>query len=541
MPVEAAEIQQTDPRNWQSDGRPVPYVNDGMRYLIGGEIRDWKGNAQEIESCLFFNWNDGIVRPKLGPAPLLDDKEALSALDAAEKAWDEGRGKWPTMTVAQRIDSMEGFIERMIAVRERVVELMMWEIGKTLADSQKEFDRTVDYIRDTVQAVKVLDRENSGFTVEKGFLAQIRRSPFGPTLCMGPYNYPLNETFTTLIPAVLMGNPVISKLPRYGVHLNCPLMEAFRDSFPPGVVNIIVGRGASICQPLMETGRIELLAFIGNSKTADVLKKAHPHPHRLKSVLSLDAKNLAVVLPDADLDVTIPQIVAGALGFNGQRCTALKIIFVHKSRRKEFLERLSDAVSGLKAGLPWVKGTQLTPVADQRAPEWLESLISDAKAKGAEVVNPGGGERIENYVNPAILFPVTPDMQVHEVEQFGPIIPVCEFEAVSEVMKYATTSPFGQQASVFGYDPAVLGPMIDALVNQVSRVNLNVQCQRGPDTFPFTGRKASAVGTLSVEDALKRFSIRSLVATDYSERNRDLVNEILARRTSNFLRTDFLF
>ncbi|RYG33217.1 aldehyde dehydrogenase family protein, partial [bacterium] len=146
-----------------------------------------------------------------------------------------------------------------------------------------------------------------------------------------------------------------------------------------------------------------------------------------------------------------------------------------------------------------------------------------------------------NYMHPAILFPVTSDMRVHEVEQFGPIIPIREYEDVSEVMKYATESPFGQQASVFGYDPTVLGPMIDALVNQVSRVNLNVQCQRGPDTFPFTGRKASAMGTLSVDDALKRFSIRSLVATDYSERNRDLINEILAKRTSNFLRTDFLF
>jgi acyl-CoA reductase-like NAD-dependent aldehyde dehydrogenase len=132
-------------------------------------------------------------------------------------------------------------------------------------------------------------------------------------------------------------------------------------------------------------------------------------------------------------------------------------------------------------------------------------------------------------------------MKVHEVEQFGPIIPVREYEDIAEVLQYATDSPFGQQASVFGYDAAVLGPLLDALVNQVSRVNLNVQCQRGPDTFPFTGRKASAEGTLSVTDALTRFSIRSLVATDYSERNRELINEILAARSSNFLRTDFLF
>ena len=417
----------------------------------------------------------------------------------------------------------------------------MWEIGKTQADSYKEFDRTVDYILDTCQALKELDRDNSGFTVEKGFLAQIRRSPFGPTLCMGPYNYPLNETFTTLIPAVVMGNPVVSKLPRYGQLLNNPLLEAFRDCFPKGVVNIVNGKGSTIIPPIMRDGRVELLAFIGSSGTADTLKAEHPHPHRLKSVLSLDAKNLGVILEDADMDVTVPQLLAGCLGFNGQRCTALKILYVHRSRRAELIERLSEAIEGMKAGVPWAPGVQLTPVADTGAIEWLQGLLADAKAKGAEIMNPGGGEFIENYCHPAIVFPVTKEMRLFGDEQFGPIIPIKEFSEVSEVMEYAVESPFGQQVSIFGYDPAVLGPLIDGMVNQVSRVNLNTQASRGPDAFPFTGRKASAEGTLSVADALKRFSIRTLVATDYSQANRDLVNAILARRTSSYLRTDFLF
>ena len=536
-----ASLSATDPLNWQSDGRPVPEVVNGNRYLIGGEIREWKGPTNEVKSCLFFNWNDGIVRPTLGFAPVLDAAEALEALKAAQKAWDNGQGEWPTMTVAARIAAVEGFVIRMKAVRETVVELIMWEIGKNLADAQKEFDRTVQYIEDTIEALKDLDRKNSGFTVEKGFLAQIRRSPFGPTLCMGPYNYPLNETFTTLIPAIIMGNPVISKLPRFGQLLNTPLLEAFRDSFPAGVVNIINGRGTEIIPPILQAGGIELLAFIGGSKTADQLKTYHPKPHRLKSILSLDAKNLAVVLPDADMKVTIPQLVAGTLGFNGQRCTALKILFVHRSRVDEVVKELSVAVNNLQGGLPWKQGVSLTPLADLNAAKWLKELIDEAVSMGAKVMNEGGGETIENFMHPAIVYPVTPEMRLHEVEQFGPVIPIRAYDDISEVMTYAVETQFGQQVSLFGYDPKVLGPLIDAMVNQVSRVNLNVQCQRGPDTFPFTGRKASAEGTLSVSDALKRFSIRSLVATDYSEANRHLVNDIIATRTSNFLTTDFLF
>lgn len=530
-----------DPTHWQSDGRAVPEISDGNKYLINGEIREWSGQTNEVQSCLFFSWNNGIVRPTLGSAPVLDENEALDALNAAVRAWDNGQGTWPTMTVEARIRAVEDFVGRMKAVRETVVERIMWEIGKTLPDAQKEFDRTVQYIEDTIQALKELDRKNCGFSVEKGFLAQIRRSPFGPTLCMGPYNYPLNETFTTLIPAIIMGNPVISKLPRFGQLLNTPLLEAFKESFPPGVVNIINGKGNEIIPPILQAGGIELLAFIGSSKTADQLKTYHPKPHRLKSILSLDAKNLAVVLPDADMKVTIPQLIAGALGFNGQRCTALKILFVHKSRLDEVIEGLSNAIEAMPAGLPWKKGVQLTPLADLKATSWLTGLLDEAISMGAKIMNPGGGEVIENFMKPAVVYPVTPEMRLHEVEQFGPIIPIRAYESIDEVMDYATETQFGQQVSLFGNDPAVLGPLIDAMVNQVSRVNLNVQCQRGPDTFPFTGRKASAEGTLSVADALKRFSIRTLVATDYSEANRELVHAILASRSSNFLSNDFLF
>lgn len=529
------------PSFWQSDGRAVPKTDDGFRYLVGGEIRTWTGETQEIRSCLSFAWNEGFVRPVLGPGAMLDAAEAMTALEAAERAWDEGKGEWPTTTVAKRIEAMEGFVERMVAVRETVVERMMWEIGKTQTDSYGEFDRTVQYIRDTIHELKDMERASARFAVEKNAFAQIRRSPFGPTLCMGPFNYPLNETFATLIPAVLMGNPVVSKLPRFGQLLNIPLLEAFRDCFPPGVVNIIAGKGTDIVTPIMRSGRVSMLAFIGNSRTADILKSQHPQPHRLRSVLSLDAKNPGIVLEDADMDVTIPQVLAGALSFNGQRCTALKMLFVHRSRRAEFLDRLCAALDDLRAGLPWQEGVRLTPVADPKAPEFLRDLIADARSFGADVVNPGGGEGVENFVHPTVLYPVDERMKLYHVEQFGPVIPVREFGRIEEVMRYALESQFGQQVSLFGYDPAVLGPLIDHMVNQVSRVNLNTQCQRGPDTFPFTGRKASAEGTLSVRDALKRFSIRSLVATDYSPRNRDLVNDIVASRTSNFLSTDFLF
>ncbi|MGB4485412.1 MAG: aldehyde dehydrogenase family protein, partial [Pseudomonas veronii] len=109
------------------------------------------------------------------------------------------------------------------------------------------------------------------------------------------------------------------------------------------------------------------------------------------------------------------------------------------------------------------------------------------------------------------------------------------------VIDYVLESDFGQQLSLFGTDPAEIGRLVDTFANQVGRININAQCQRGPDTFPFNGRKNSAEGTLSVHDALRVFSIRTLVATKFQDSNKALLSEILHNRNSSFLTTDYIF
>ena len=115
------------------------------------------------------------------------------------------------MRVEDRIACVRKFVLMMTEERENIVNLLMWEIGKTRKDSEKEFDRTVSYINETIEALKKLDRDSSRFTISQKIIAQIRRAPLGVVLCMGPFNYPLNETFTTLIPALIMGNTIIFK------------------------------------------------------------------------------------------------------------------------------------------------------------------------------------------------------------------------------------------------------------------------------------------------------------------------------------------
>lgn len=523
------------PENYRLD-QPV----EQREYLIDGELRTWTGPLNPVLSPVFVRKEGELTQKILGSTPLLTSKESLEALDAAVRAYDLGHGMWPTLSVTERIEHVERFLKDMRSKRDEVVRLLMWEIGKTLKDSEKEFDRTCDYISDTIKAYKELDRNSAKLIEDQGFMAQIRRVPLGVSLCMGPYNYPLNETFTTLIPALIMGNTVVFKPAKYGVLLVRPLLEAFRTNFPAGVINIIYGRGRETVGALMESGKIDVFAFIGTNKGANDLKRLHPKPHRLKAILGLDAKNPAIVLPDADLNNAVAECITGSLSFNGQRCTALKILLVHKSILDEFIARFNDGVKKLRPGMPWENGVSLTPLPEPGKVEYLQGLVDDAKAHGASIVNENGGERFQTFFYPAVLCPVNEKMRLYYEEQFGPVVPIVPFEDDEEAIRYVVNSNYGQQVSIFGEDSKRVARLMDAFVNQVGRINLNTQSQRGPDTFPFNGRKDSAEGTLSVSDALRVFSIRTLVATRDNESNKQMLARIIRNRESAFLSTDYI-
>ena len=445
-------------------------------YLIDGIISKWDGNQTNVYSTLLCDKDD--KEPYLlGNTPEMSGEYALKALEAAHSAFNFGQGVWPTMKVYERIQCMETFVEKMLTKREEVVKLLMWEIGKNLNDSRKEFDRTVEYIKDTIVEYKRIDRKGATFQNKSGVRALIRRGPLGVVLCLGPYNYPLNETFALLIPAIIMGNTTIFKPAKHGVLLIAPLLDAFKESFPPGVVNIVFGRGREIATPIMKSGKIDVLALIGHSSSAISLQDLHPQKNRLRLVLGLEAKNPGIILKDADIESTVKECISGTLSFNGQRCTALKILYVHEDIKEEFLSKFVIAVDELKLGLPW-ENTLLTPLPEPAKPKYISDLIENAVNLGAKIMNKKGGEKQKNFVFPAVLYPVNKDMDVYKEEQFGPVIPIISFTDISTPIKDMSESNYGQQVSIFGKDVDTLGPVIDSMVNLVCRVNLNSACQR---------------------------------------------------------------
>jgi glyceraldehyde-3-phosphate dehydrogenase (NADP+) len=216
------------------------------------------------------------------------------------------------------------------------------------------------------------------------------------------------------------------------------------------------------------------------------------------------------------------------------------MVLVDRKIRDRFLQRLCDAVDRVAFGMPWEEGVLVTPLPDMPALMRIQALLEDALQKGAKIMNRHGGKTQGSFFFPAVLFPVLPSMRLYHEEQFGPLIPVIDFQETQEAIDYIAHSPYGQQASVFAEDATTMASLTDALVNQVCRINVNAECQRSPDTFPFNGRKDSAEGTLSVFDALRTFSIRTIVATPHTKNNQELIQTILRTQGSSFISTNFI-
>ncbi|CAE8645394.1 unnamed protein product [Polarella glacialis] len=495
-----------------------PYV-DGAKVLVGGQVKPWGGKCTDVLSPVYCT--ETGERICIGRQATMSPKDSVDAVDAAVKAWGRGRGDWPRRTLEQRIAAVETLVGRLKAKRAEIVASLQWEICKNDADAAKEFDRTMDFVVSLINCARGTD--SAAMVCEEGVHALLKRSPVGVMMNLGPSNYPFNETYATLIPALIMGNTVVMKVPNTGGLAHCLTMEAYAECFPAGVVNFVSGRGRDTMPPCMETGLIDIFAFIGSSKAADSLVKAHPQPHRLKNLLSLDAKNLAVVLPDADLDLAAKECLAGSTSYNGQRCTAIKLIMVHKSVAEAFNTKFCAAVKGLAAGVPFGKNS-ITPLASSTT-EYMTQLTEDAKGKGATVLNDaeGGGHCDRTLFFPAVLYPVTAKMDLWHAEQFGPVVPIAPYDTISEPIAWMENMHFGQQSAIFTASDAAAAPsrdlteLLDACAMNTCRVNINAQCQRGPDAYPFAGRRSSAMGTISVSEVLRATSVETMVAGKSAE------------------------
>ena len=480
-------------------GFEKPALLNQNYYLIGGELRRWNGAFEEVHSPIRVRGKSGRIEPAvLGYAPKMSAQAGLEAYEAARTAWNNGQGIWAMTPLLQRIEVMEQFANQMQDRRDEIARWLVWEIAKPIPDAQSEVDRTIQFIRDTLKNARVLaHQESQPVQVSATETAFVNSRPLGVIPIFAPYNYPLNETFTSLIPALLFGNNVVLKPAKWGILALQPLLEIFQRLFPAGTVNVIYGDGREVFNAIREKGGYEGFAFIGGEGGAKAILGSNPTPHTVDPFLGLGAKNMLVVTPSANVDLAVKIAVAGATKYLGQRCTAAKMLIIHASVYDAFMKKFTAAVDELSIGLPTQGNSYITPSPDPDMVQNMTRHVNQATSLGATIANHPPGQPRNGFFPFVVLENVTSAMSIYQVEQFGPVIPTMKYSDPNEPLQWQIQSKYGQQAVIIGNptDPSVQ-TLAGQLQNQVQTVNINLEAKR-VDNLPFGSRGESGQGEVS--------------------------------------------
>lgn len=449
-----------------------------------------------------------IISPtgtKFATAPSLDKEDIAFAFDSARKSQHE----WELLTPEKRVWYLEKFAQILDSKKDEIAPMIVDEIAKPLKGAVKEITRTVELIRNVNQEyLKMYKSEMNFENLNKK--VDIYRKALGVILAISPYNYPVNLSMSKIAPALVTGNTVVFKSATHGTGVAYQLAKIFDEiKLPKGVFNFVTGRGKNLGDSLYTNRHINGISFTGGEKVGMEISSASK---MAIVILELGGKDIAIVRQDANIDQTATKIIQGAFGFNGQRCTAIKRLLVHKNIKKPLVDKIVELTNQLKVG-PAIDNNDITPVISSHSADKIMHLVDDAIKKGAKPLTKIKQE--DNLIHPIILDNVTTDMDIAWIEQFGPVLPIIEFESDQEAIDITNESRYGLQASIFTEDKKQAQHIAFHL--DVGSVNINGPSQRGPDALPFTGTKHSGLNIQGVKYSLETMTRTFNIVDNYNK------------------------
>jgi glyceraldehyde-3-phosphate dehydrogenase (NADP+) len=492
-------------------------MRDGLDYKFFSDGK-WKKSKSGKVIPIYNPYNDELV----GNVQACTREEADQIIECARSNLE----CWDVIPIRERAEILRKAATLMIEWSEPLGHILMKEIGKPIKSAISEVARTADIFNGTADAASQLVGETimgdafEGFTREK--MSMTYRVPLGVVLCIGPFNYPFNLTGSKIAPALIAGNTVVMKPPSQGaitpLHFGIILEKA---GVPPGVFNIVTGRGSEIGDYLTGHPVIDMISFTGSSETGRNLAKAAGMKPLL---LELGGKDAAIVLDDADLNITVSSIVSGAFSFSGQRCTAVKRVLPMPEIADKLVERVTEQTLKLSIGDP-AENKTIGPLINSKQCDYVQGLIDDALDKGATLKC--GNKREGNIIWPTILDHVTTDMRVAWEEPFGPVLPFIRIYSAEEAIQISNKSEYGLQGMIFTENIDLAFNIAQEL--EVGTVQINGKSARGPDHFPFLGTKSSGLGTQGIKYSIEAMSRPKVVVMNLTEKGK-LVRECVYKK-----------
>ncbi|MBR9689700.1 MAG: aldehyde dehydrogenase family protein [Candidatus Altiarchaeota archaeon] len=325
--------------------------------------------------------------------------------------------------------------------KKKLAETMSRESGKPLNHCNSEVHGTAERL--SVAATEVFLKK--GETVRtKSVLATVLREPLGVISAIGPFNYPFFTLISKVAPAIAAGNAVVAKPASDDPLVFMEFADAAREILPEGVLNAVTGSGTRVGGELVTNPIPKMVAFTGSYEVGDWISR---NAGMKKLQLELGGKAPAIVLPDANLELSAKEIVKGSLTLSGQRCDAISIVMAHDEVKEELTELIVKETKNWVAGNQLKKGVEVGPLVNHKAVLSVRGLVDDAISKGAI---PLTEYKVEgNVVHPLVLDKVHENMKVSTEETFGPIIPIMQFKDLDWLLEFFNALPYRLDSSVF--------------------------------------------------------------------------------------------
>ena len=461
-----------------------------MRYLnyIAGH---WKEGSLSSGNQGEANTNPANPSEVLGYSTLSsasDVKEAISAAAEAQHSW----AKTPRPTRGAVLKRAAEIIRENL---ESIAKLVTLEEGKNLNEAKGEVLKTINSLEFTASEGRRPTGQVIPSEMQNTFV-YTTRVPLGVVGIITPWNFPICIPAWKIGPALLEGNTVVFKPSGLTPATAVELVKAFEKAgLPPGVLNLVLGKGSVVGNAIVQDPRIKGISFTGSNEIGTALN-AEAAKRLMKVQLEMGGKNPVIVLADADLDQAAEATVQGAFGSTGQRCTATSRLIVEKSVHTALVQKVIDRVRTIKMGNGLADPTAMGPVVDEYQFKQVLNAIQQAKNEGAKMLC---GEEASNknpahgfFIAPTVFDQVTPNMTLAKEEVFGPVLAVIPVENFKEAIQVANAVDYGLSSSVYTRNIQDVMGYIDEI--ETGMLHVNSPTVGGEVQAPFGGLKSTGTG-----------------------------------------------
>jgi aldehyde dehydrogenase (NAD+) len=454
---------------------------NGHNYING----EWLAGARATR-----NINPSNLADVIGEYAQADAAQASAAIASARAAFP----KWSQANIQQRADLLDAIGTELLARREELGTLLSREEGKTKPEGIGEATRA-GYIFKFFAGEALRANGELVPSVRPGIGVEITREPVGVVGLITPWNFPIAIPAWKIAPALAYGNCVVFKPADLVPGCAWALADIIaRAGVPPGVFNLVMGRGSIVGEALVNSPDVDAISFTGSVTTGrSIAKKAIETMKKVQ--LEMGGKNPQVVLDDANLDVAVNVSLQSAFFSTGQRCTASSRLIVTDGIHDRFVERMVERMKALRIDDALKAGTDIGPVVDQSQLEQDLDYVRIAQEEGGKLV--AGGQRLRRdtdgfFLAPALITDTAPGMRINREEVFGPVASVIRVRDYDEALAIANDTPFGLVAGI-ATDSLKVATHFKRNA-QAGMVMINLPTAGVDYHVPFGGRKGSSYG-----------------------------------------------